>query len=225
MHILLLHLQRGRKLQVNDHPWTSPNSENAELLEEDPGIWVIPNFLNNDDTIKLANLLEKYRDDTGPSPCSRTAPDGRNCIYFTENEVSQNYEEDEAVFYSNIRNKVQALWPQLNLLETNGIYDVPKDKTDPFGYHWDHSFESTTLIFLTDNDDGRGGNFVFPFAGPNGVTVTPKKGTVLTWLSRRSDGEMNKSHAHGIQATAPGSSQLISVHNFARGNTPVQVEE
>jgi hypothetical protein len=102
----------------------------------------------------------------------------------------------------------------LNLLETNGVYDVPKGNADPFGYHWDPNFECTTIIFLSDNNDDEEGNVIFPFAGDSGLSVAPRKGMALTWLTKRADGTVNESHAHGIQAS-PDNAQLIAAFNHA----------
>lgn len=215
MYIHIIASPKRRMLEGKD---MEPKSDNAELLAEDPGIWTIPNFLNSADTIKLANLLEKYRDNVGPSPCSQNSPDVRNCIYFKENDlVNQNYGEGENLFYNQIRAKVQSLWPQFILLETNGVYDVPKGNTNPFGYHWDPNFECTTVIFLSDNDDQEG-NVIFPFVGDGGLSVAPRKGMALTWLTKSADGTINESHAHGIQAS-PASAQLISAHNYVWGES------
>ena len=52
-------------------PWASPSSEKAALLASDPGIWTVDNFLTNEESNKLIDMLKKNGHEKGLfGPCS-----------------------------------------------------------------------------------------------------------------------------------------------------------
>ena len=90
-------------------------------------------FLDMEEVNKLKHLLEKYGDDVGDSPCG--LPDGRKCYWFTAADGLPNnnyFDEEDLKFFMQIRANVQDLWPQFNIRDGTGVYDVPEGKTDPY---------------------------------------------------------------------------------------------
>ena len=207
----LLYLKRERKLRghwedMDCDPWVYPTTDKAELLAADPGVWAVDNFLDDREVDKLSHVLQKHMEDID-SPCS-VGDDGRKCLWINPNDLEYGQE-----YLMQIRTKVGSLWPQFSLTDETGVYNVPKGKTDPFGYHLD-PWVVTAIVFLSE-DDGQGANAIFPLAGPNGLTVTPKKGMALTWITKHEDGKPNENHSHGFQGTTPDSKEkVIMAHNF-----------
>ena len=74
----------------------------------------------------------------------------------------------------------------------------------------------TVVVYLTDSEEGAGGDTVFPLVGENGLSVSPQKGTALTWLNFDADGLLKEKSLHGVQATAHESSgRIILTQRFS----------
>ena len=167
-------------------PWVYPTTDKeAELLATSPGVWTIDSFLTNEEVDKLASLYQEHGLNAGDNPCSSFRFDHAiQCRRITpDNFLKVHGNQEDHEFFLNIKAKVQALWPQFNPVYKHQFFDVPVGKQAPFHYRWQqHGRVATVNIFLTD-DDRQGGKYVFPLTGDEVLTVSPKKGMVLTWLN------------------------------------------
>ena len=192
-------------------PWAAPAADAAELLAADPGIWVAPGFLDEEIVDKLTVLVDKYGTDLDHyRGCSPLHPEEKKCFRFTPSLAETN--KDDSELYLQVRAKVESIWPRFRLRDYFMVMDQ-KGNAGPSDYHNDgvHTFHmpATVLIYLTDSEEGTGGDTVFPLVGENGLSVSPRKGTVLTWLNVHADGLLKEKSIHGVQATTPESSGRI----------------
>ena len=117
-----------------------------------------------------------------------------------------------------MRAKINSIWPQFHLRDYfTAIHH--KGSAGPSDYHRDGNdawyMPATVLIYLTDSEEGTGGDTVFPRVGEDGLSVSPQKGTALAFLNVHADGQMKKKSLHGAQATTPESSgRTVVTFNF-----------
>lgn len=205
---------RNRKEEL---PWATPAADGAELLAADPGIWTLPGFLDEELVDKLKTLVDKYGNDLGHyQGCASVHPDERKCFRFTP--FLAETDQDDSELYLEVRAKIDSIWPQFRLRDYFTAMDQ-KGNAGPADYHidgQDHAIPATVIIYLTDSEEGTGGDTVFPLAGESGVSVPPRKGTVLTWLNTFADGMINNNSLHGSQATThENSGRTILTQEFS----------
>ena len=108
-----------------------------------------------------------------------------------------------------MRAKINSIWPQFHLRDYfTAIHH--KGSAGPSDYHRDGNdawyMPATVLIYLTDSEEGTGGDTVFPRVGEDGLSVSPRKGMALTFLNVHADGLLKEKSIHGVQATTDESS-------------------
>mmetsp|Transcript_27872 Transcript_27872/g.65437 ORF Transcript_27872/g.65437 Transcript_27872/m.65437 type:complete len:368 (+) Transcript_27872:92-1195(+) len=194
-------------------PWATPAADGAELLAADPGIWTLPGFLDEELVDKIKALVDKYGNDLGHyGKCAPQQPEEKKCFQFTP--FLAETDQDDSELYLEVRAKINSIWPQFRLRDYFTTMNQ-KGNTGPVDYHIDGTearhMPATVIIYLTDSEEGTGGDTVFPLAGESGVSVTPRKGTVLTWLNTHADGMIKEKSTHGVQATTDDSSGRITL--------------
>ena len=86
------------------------------------------------------------------------------------------------------------------------LVDKLKSLIDKYGDDLGHYGDCGGKKCLTDSEEGAGGDTVFPLVGEDGLSVSPQKGTALTWLNIHADGLLKEKSLHGVQATTHESS-------------------
>ena len=202
----------GRRLSDAENreeelPWASPAADGAELLAADPGIWSLPGFLDEELVDKLKTLLDKYGNDLGHyQDCFPLFPEEKKCFHFTP--FLAETDQDDSELYLEVRAKIQSIWPQFYLREYLSVQEQ-KGHAGPTDYHTDGQGtpkQATVIIYLTNSEEGTGGDTVFPLVGEDGLSVSPRKGMALTWLNLHADGRSKEKSLHGAQATTHESS-------------------
>jgi hypothetical protein len=194
--------------------------DGAELLAADPGIWKLPDFLDDELVDKIKILADKYGNALGHyQRCSIfTMPEEKKCLRLIPALTETDKVDHELSL--ELRAKFQSIWPQFHLREHLSVYDQKRGSVDPAEYHYDGigigHMPATVLIYLADSEEGTGGDTVFPLVGEDGLAVSPKKGTALTWLNIHADGLLKENSIHGAQATTSESSgRMILTQKFS----------
>ena len=201
------------KNREDELPWAAPAVDGAELLAADPGIWTLPEFFDEELAEKIKALVDKYGNDLGQyHDCSLVNrapinPEEKKCFRFTPSLAET--DKDDSELYLKVRAKIKSIWPQFRLRDYFTVLDQ-KGYAGPVDYHLDGlstwHMPATVIIYLTDGEEGTGGDTVFPLVGENVVSVSPRKGTALTWLNVHADGLIKENSIHGVQATTDESS-------------------
>ena len=198
-------------------PWATPAADGAELLAADPGIWTLPGFLDKELVDKLKALADKYGNALGHyGKCGSTNPEEKKCFRFTP--FLAETDQDGSELYLEVRAKIDSIWPQFHHRDYFTMLEQ-KGKAGPVDYHFDGlstwHMPATVVIYLTDSEEGAGGDTVFPLVGEDGLSVSTRKGTALTWLNAHADGLIKEKSTHGAQATTDDSSRrMILTQNF-----------
>ena len=196
----------GRKLlsfEFHDEitaPWAEPNHANSELIVEAPGIWKIPDFLNNGEVLLLKESLDEEH--SRFETCVGYVHEHLDCKSCFRLTLDNCRDDDECALLSKIFERIYAIWPtifpQRDYLyvqryepgcgETLIHKDTKEGKTA--------TATSTQVLYLSSG----GGKVYFPNALPEETAIEPAAGALLTWLNVHPDGTDNDAAHHGIEA-------------------------
>lgn len=206
-------------------PAFEPQFEGAITLDDEIGIWKLPDFLNEEEVQAMKQAakaadghsydckvhfclrrvyLDQCQDD--PSYQSRIQPAGKNCLMLTDNVVEL-FSEDDQSTVSALKSKSKSVWP--NYTSTNPlVYQKTLSDTDSFNYHIDGQdlyqerniiAPVTTIIYLSDG----GSQIVFPRANNGeGLRITPKAGMAITFFNIDDKEVPNMKAVHGVERTS-----------------------
>lgn len=203
-------------------PWTTPRSDLATLLVNNPGLWLVKDLLDNREIEELVGLATKYGDDKGQfGPCKDADMqpldahplERKSCFQISPqnvcegpyplSECSAKTESQDAQFVSRILSKFKTLWsvgidpsPYLKFQRTQG-------GAVPFDLHFDALTSITMILYLTDG----GAQLLFPNA--NNTAIVPQKGLVVTWLSTFEGGRENHMAYHAVQTHPEGADDRL----------------
>jgi hypothetical protein len=181
-------------------PWMTPNhpKSKAELIASDPGIWKIPDFL---DQSIVQRMLETFTNDERFERCIGGAHNHLKCKQCFKLSSSNSLDADEVELVQELLKKLQTLWPSENqqpdylyVQRTEGDCDATLVHKD-FSDH-DLSKSPTVTVAFSLSDGGAG--VFFPEID---VIVPPEAGMALTWLNVHEDGSYNPAASHGVQST------------------------
>jgi hypothetical protein len=187
---------------VDVEPWMAPNHNQAEQIAKNPGIWKIPDFL---DQSLVQRMLETFTNDAdkrfarchGEShnhlkckQCFRLSPSSNSSVDFEESKLVQELLEN-----------IQYLWPSearqrdyLYVQRTEPDCDATLVHRDVTEHDFSKSATATIVLYLSDG----GAGVFFP---ESDMVVPPEAGMALTWLNVHEDGSHNPAAWHGVQAT------------------------
>lgn len=224
----------ARSLQHRPH--FLPQFKNAQLLADDVGLWVLPDFLNSMQVQELLEAIEEskplfwdcYEHHCAfrpglqaclnePTKRSSVQPMGKDCLLVTD-PVKKKLSDSSQAVWLDLDQRLQSLWPHY-------VYTSPffvqsqQGSTGSFKYHVDgdnlNMHEKvlspvSIVIYLTDG----GSKTVFPYANSTGIAVTPKAGTAITFYNIDTDNKPLRISAHGVQASTDESAALrVTVTN------------
>ena len=200
-------------------PWISPSSKDGDLkiesLASNLGMWKIDNFVNDEETEKILDLVTRYGEDHkmwGECKHEKRNPSNahpmHNKICFkisTENVCDGPYdlstcdletEPNDAIFLEDLLGRFKSLWTD----DPNAPFDpYPYAKfqrtegdTGPVDLHSD-IYTISFVLYLSDG----GAGLIFPRTG---TVVTPQKGSATTWLNKDKHGKRNPLADHAVQA-------------------------
>ena len=190
-------------------PWTSPDYSSAELIDNDPGIWKIDNFLDEDTVTKMLNTFE---DDDRFGPCPGSFYKDLECKQCLNLSSSNSINEEESEIVNALLSKVKNIWQTDSLRDYFFVQRV-QPNCHPTHIHVDSedgkSATTSFNFYLNDSDAG----VIFPNAN---LIVKPKRAMALTWLNVHPDGGRNYMSDHGIQAMPKNGSvrYVLSYRSF-----------
>lgn len=181
-------------------PWAEPDHANAELIVGAPGIWKIPDFLNNGEVLLLKESLDE--ENSRFETCVGYVHEHLDCKSCFRLALDNCRDDDECALLSKMFDRIRAIWPtkapQRDYLyvqryepgcsETFVHSDMIEDLTS--------TATSTQVLYLSNG----GGKVYFPNALPEETAIEPAAGALLTWLNVHTDGTDNEAAHHGIEA-------------------------
>ena len=213
-------------------PWIAPIDEGFQTLATNPGIWVNENFLSDQESQELLDLVHKNGKEKGLlSRCndpSRSHKDpfpvsGKTCfkispqvmcssVYDFSTCIHETEPEDGAII-SKLRQKAQDALSEDLSLKTHVSVHVASPGSPPSKLHEDADDIMTFVVYLSDG----GASTVFPAAN---VSITPKKGQAAMWLNVHKDGSVNTKTFHAVEAQPlDAGDRIIILIEFKRAST------
>lgn len=212
-------------------PWMQPAAVNAQLLNANPGIWTVSEFLSPDRVQRLKAAVERVESTTNLfQTCGPAHGFNSSCTYLSASSPGVHVDDQKLIadLMEDIRSQV---WPYKHLYDLHHVFvQRMPEGTPPTLVHMDyrvhdesdidtsHLAAVSVVVYLTDSLPAT----VFPDIH---LKIPPKAGNLATWLNINADGSANPSSTHGIQANPLGApDRLAFAMSFFRNFTWVQEE-
>ena len=196
-------------------PWAFPMIEGATLLASDPGIWSIDEFLTQEESDKLLELMKRNGQDKGLfGPCTHkshsTNPhpnENKVCFKISTEHACEgpyNYSDCDAevdpqdsALVDTIIKRFNSMWSVPVESQSYLKFHHSQGDTPPVDLHLDAKVSISFVLYLQDG----GAATWFPFANnDDGLSYVPKKGSALAWLNVHSNRSIIPTAYHAVQA-------------------------